>query len=85
MLEAEAKSSDHIQDNNQLNAQQFEAQNKRKKEFEVRLAKELPATFRTYRILSREDKLMVINTYFENKKNMPVATRLLFNLYFNIK
>ena len=57
----------------------------RMQEFEQRLSKQLPATFKTYRMLSSEDKRLVIDTYFENNKNMPVATRMLFNLYFKVR
>ncbi|RDH84532.1 MAG: hypothetical protein DIZ80_03405 [endosymbiont of Galathealinum brachiosum] len=87
-LEAEAESSNDIQSTKQVN-KKFELEkitkNKQKIEFESRLSKELPASFKTYRMLSEDNKQVVITTYFDSNQNMPVATRALFNLYFKVK
>jgi len=53
-----------------------------KKDFEEKLANELPTTFRTYKMLSAEDKMKVFEMYASNEKNMKKATRLLFELYY---
>jgi len=55
-----------------------------KDSFEARLSRELPATFRTYTMLSKDKKDKVIRAYINTDENMSVATRVLFNLYFNI-
>ncbi len=57
----------------------------RQKEFTARLSKELPATTRAYNKLSIENKVKVIDSYFNSDRNMTMATRLLFNLYFKTK
>ena len=51
-------------------------------EFEIRLKNELPTTFRTYGMISEENKHIVIDSYFDNNRSMPTATRILFDLYF---
>lgn len=85
-LEAEAESSSNVQNPDQAQAEEAPAQdNGHRKEFEQRLAQQLPATFKTYRMLTDEQKRTVIDTYFENGRNMPVATRVLFNLYFKVR
>lgn len=87
-LEAEAESSENIESANQNKKEEkldTTAKNKQKVEFEARLSNELPATFRTYKMLSDNDKETVIATYFDNNRNMPKSTRALFNLYFKVK
>ncbi|MCW9013909.1 MAG: hypothetical protein OQL06_09005 [Gammaproteobacteria bacterium] len=88
-LEAEAAASSVVESNTpsvtETQNQPVNQQDIRKSEFEARLAKQLPATFKTYRMLPADEKMMVVNTYFENNQNMPVATRLLFNLYFKVR
>lgn len=53
-----------------------------KNDFEARLSTELPATFRTYKMLSADDKMKVFGVYITNDKDMKKATRLLFELYY---
>ena len=88
-LEAEAAASSAVESDElsvtETQNQQINQQHSKQSEFEERLARQLPATFKTYRMLSADEKMMVVNTYFENNQNMPVATRLLFNLYFKVR
>lgn len=60
-------------------------QNNIKKEFETRLLNELPATYKTYRLLEKQDKQKVVEVYYSSDKNMLITTRLLFDLYFKVK
>ena len=88
-LEAEAAASSTVESDTlsvtETQNQQSSQQDNRQSEFEERLARQLPATFKTYRMLSADEKMMVVDTYFENNQNMTVATRLLFNLYFKVR
>jgi len=86
-LDAEAESSSNLQNKKPLTYEKDPRLNQkmRHNEFNKRLSKELPATTRAYNKLTNENKQKVVDTYFANKKNMSVATRLLFNLYFKQK
>lgn len=84
-LEAEAASSDQVQKKTdaaspETNEEKLTDNNKT--EFESRLKNQLPATFKTYKMLSEENKKIVVNSYFDNNRSMPTATRKLFELYF---
>jgi len=63
-------------------AKQVDVRELEKKDFEDKLANELPTTFRTYKMLSAEDKMKVFDIYITNDKDMKKATRLLFELYY---
>jgi len=95
-LEAEAESSSNFKKNTQPSGADKKQsiadqegsrlnQKIRHDEFNRTLSKELPATTRAYNKLTDENKQKVVDAYFANKKNMSVATRLLFNLYFKQK
>lgn len=60
-----------------------EAQQKNQKEFEEALKHQLPGTYKLYMRLSGEQRLVVVEAYITNDKKMAMATRQLFNLYFN--
>lgn len=84
-MEAEAQSSETTKktslDNKETDLKQS-ISNKQQLEFEARLSKELPASFRTYNKLTKENKQNIVSIYFETNKNMPISTRALFSLYF---
>lgn len=85
-MEVEAESSNTTQSTkttSNVTTAEKELKQKQKQEFETRLNNELPTSYKSYRMLSEEKKQAVVSTYFDNKKNMPMATRVLFNLYFN--
>lgn len=88
-LEAEAESSSSLKSEPQPEGgdagQKPSIQESQQQDFERTLKNQLPATFKTYRMLSPEDKLVVVETYFANAESMPKATRVLFQLYFKIK
>jgi len=87
-MEAEAESSSNVQQagqNNKKTEQKKSTKDRQKLEFEARLSNELPATFKTYRMLSKENKQIVISTYFDSNRSMPKSTRILFDLYFKKK
>ena len=85
-LEAEAESSNEVQKTQGATPSESKKEKKlidsNKIEFEARLSNQLPATFKTYRMLSEENKKIVVNIYFDNNRSMPSATRRLFELYF---
>ena len=59
-----------------------EAKMKQKKDFELALNNKLPSTYKLYKRLPLEQKMVVVETYVSNDKKMPVATSLMFDLYF---
>ena len=85
-LEAESKVDVGVQTETSkpasIQAKQPTTQDIQRKELESRLSRELPATFRTYQLLSLEDKIKVVKLYFANEKDMEKATRYLFELYY---
>jgi len=85
-LEAESTADVGVQaGTNEFTSGQFKqlsTEQIQRKDFEGRLSRELSATFRTYQQLSLEDKLKVVKLYFGNDKNMKLATRYLFELYY---
>jgi len=85
-LEAEVESSNDVQKNQDATPSESNKEKKlidnNKLEFEARLSNQLPATFKTYRMLSEENKKTIVNIYFDNNRSMPSATRRLFELYF---
>lgn len=83
MRALEAEVSSQVGDNAGLEKKQpLTLQQIQKKEFEEKLSSELPTTYRTYRMLSFDDKNKVVKTYVSNGENMKKATRLLFELYY---
>ena len=89
-LEAEAESiaaipsdTSHIEDSSANNNQADEEFRRQKESFENLLQKTLPSTFTIYRKLSPERKAVVVETYFSNEMKLPVASRQIFNFYFN--
>jgi len=60
-----------------------EEQKKNKNEFESALRNQLPGTYKLYMRLNHEQRLVVVETYITNDRKMAVATRQLFNMYFN--
>lgn len=54
-----------------------------KETFEKDLQKSLPNTYTIYRKLPSEKKAIVVETYYLNEMKMPVASRQIFNFYFN--
>lgn len=85
-LDAEAESSHSVEgvslEDKKLNADDAGEKNDKKLVFEKTLRNSLPTTFKSYRMLSEEDKQQVVDVYYENDLSMPTATKLLFNLYF---
>ena len=88
-LDAEAESSNSMKDASsedvKLNADEklkSDEKNDKKLVFEKTLRNKLPTTFKSYRMLSEEDKQQVVDVYYESDLSMPTATRMLFNLYF---
>ena len=55
---------------------------KQKKDFEMALNNKLPSTYKLYKRLPFEQKMVVVETYLSNDKRMTVATSLMFDLYF---
>lgn len=55
---------------------------KQKKDFEMALNNKLPSTYKLYKRLPFDQKMVVVETYLSNNKRMPVATSLMFDLYF---
>ncbi|HEY9052291.1 MAG TPA: hypothetical protein VIQ03_12140 [Gammaproteobacteria bacterium] len=89
-LEAEAEAiaampadASHIEYSDVHNNQADEKFRKQKESFEQVLQKTLPSTFTIYRKLSAERKAVVVETYFSNEMKLPVASRQIFNFYFN--
>jgi hypothetical protein len=60
-------------------------QNNNRNAFEVRLENQFPTTYRTYRMLPAIKKIQVVEVYFKTNKNMTIATRLIYQLYFEIR
>lgn len=56
---------------------------KQKDAFEKELQQTLPNTYTIYRKLSSEKKAIVVETFYFNEMKMPVASRQIFNFYFN--
>ncbi|MCW8955265.1 MAG: hypothetical protein OQL09_00150 [Gammaproteobacteria bacterium] len=89
-LEAEA---DTISDNN-ISSQKTqptedlklsELQIAQLEEFEATLQRELPSTYKLYIRLPPGKRLIIVENYFLNNKQMTSATKQLFNLYFENK
>lgn len=59
-----------------------DAKIKQKKDFEMALNNKLPSTYKLYKRLPFEQKMVVVETYLSNNKRMTVATSLMFDLYF---
>lgn len=55
--------------------------NIRKSDFETVLKKQLPNTYTIYTRLTPEQKMMVVELYFANDKNMAVASKQVFDFY----
>jgi len=88
-LDAEAESSHSVEgvssEGVKLNVDEklkADEKNDKKLVFEKTLRNSLPTTFKSYRMLSEEDKQQVVDVYYESDLSMPTATKLLFNLYF---
>jgi len=87
-LEAEAKSGDQSSPSTEkpiktsLPSSDPEQQ---MKEYSMLLKSNYPATYNAYVKLDHEDKVSVVNSYFEHDKNPVKASSLLFNLYFDSK
>lgn len=88
-LDAEAESSHSVEGASskdvQLNVDEklkTDESNDKKIVFEKTLRSSLPTTFKSYRMLSEEDKQQVVDVYYESNASMPTATKTLFNLYF---
>lgn len=85
-LEAEAESSNNVNSVNNADSAkiklELDEKSRKKLEFENSLRNTLPATFKSYRMLSEEDKQQVVDVYYESNMSMPVATKFLFSLYF---
>lgn len=64
------------------NSKLSDAKIKQKKDFELALNNKLPSTYKLYKRLPLEQKMVVVETYVSNDKKMPVATSLMFDLYF---
>lgn len=54
-----------------------------KEAFEKHMQQTLPSTFTIYRKLPAEKKAIVIETYYLNEMKLPVASKQIFNFYFN--
>jgi len=88
-LDAEAESSHSVKGNSSENAKlnadeklKEDEKNDKKIVFEKTLRNNLPTTFKSYKMLSEEDKQQVVDVYYESNSSMPTATKMLFNLYF---
>jgi len=82
-LDAEAESSNSMEDAPSVDVElKSDEENEKKIVFEKTLRNKLPTTFKSYRMLSEEDKQQVVDVYYESDLSMPTATRMLFNLYF---
>lgn len=65
------------------NSQADDNYRKQKESFEKYLQQTLPSTFTIYRKLPAEKKAVVVETYYSNEMKLPVASRQIFNFYFN--
>lgn len=65
-----------------MKSKSIDPQKAEKKNFENKLLNELPTTYKTYKMLSTEDKLKVFNVYIKNNKDMEKASRHLYELYY---
>lgn len=59
-----------------------DAKIKQKKDFEMVLNNKLPSTYKLYKRLPFDQKMVVVETYMSNNRSMTVATSLMFDLYF---
>ncbi len=80
--ESEASASANEGANSASHKNISDAKIKQKKDFEMALNNKLPSTYKLYKRLPFEQKMVVVETYLSNNKRMPVATSLMFDLYF---
>ena len=59
------------------------AAEKQKAVFETELQKSLPNTYTINRKLPADNKAIMVETFYLNEMKMPVASRQIFNFYFN--
>jgi len=88
-LNAEAESTVKTQETSQISEtskkQDLSTKELQTRKFETRLSNQLPSTYKTYRMLSAEQKALVVEAYISSDNSMPAATRILFNLYFKVR
>lgn len=89
-LEAEAQSIQENKGNNQgsnmyASLKLDNNQQAQITEFESTLKEGLPSTYKLFTRLSPQKRMVVVESYFLNNKQLSAATKQLFNLYFENK